>query len=384
MSERRKLSVLGATGSIGTQALDVVRKYPDAFEIVALTARSSAEKLFGLVREFKPKLAVLEKEPEVIPQDVRFCEWAFGADGLVKAACMDGVQDVLAAVVGIAGLPAALGALDHCERLLLANKEALVTGGALVMEKARRLKKKILPVDSEHSAIFQCLQAAGNNPVSRILLTASGGPFRTWSAGDIERATKAQALGHPTWRMGPKITVDCATMMNKGLEVIEAYWLFGLELDRIEVTVHPQSVVHSMIEFEDGAVLAQMGKPDMRGPISYALGFPGRLPYGGERLSFKERLELSFEAPDTRKFPCLAYAYQAQRQGGGYPVALNGANEAAVEAFLRERIPFGAIARVNGQVLEKYPGTPVRGVEDVYAVDQWARHAAREILDKLN
>ncbi|HIT00125.1 MAG TPA: 1-deoxy-D-xylulose-5-phosphate reductoisomerase [Candidatus Faecaligallichristensenella faecipullorum] len=382
MSERRKLSVLGATGSIGTQALDVVRKYPDAFEIVALTARSSAEKLFGLVREFKPKLAVLEKEPEVIPQDVRFCEWAFGADGLVKAACMDGVQDVLAAVVGIAGLPAALGALDHCERLLLANKEALVTGGALVMEKARRLKKKILPVDSEHSAIFQCLQAAGNNPVSRILLTASGGPFRTWSAGDIERATKAQALGHPTWRMGPKITVDCATMMNKGLEVIEAYWLFGLELDRIEVTVHPQSVVHSMIEFEDGAVLAQMGKPDMRGPISYALGFPGRLPYGGERLSFKERLELSFEAPDTRKFPCLAYAYQAQRQGGGYPVALNGANEAAVEAFLRERIPFGAIARVNGQVLEQYPGTPVRGVEDVYAVDQWARHAAREILDK--
>lgn len=382
MSERRKLSVLGATGSIGTQALDVVRKYPDAFEIVALTARSSAEKLFGLVREFKPKLAVLEKEPEVIPQDVRFCEWAFGADGLVKAACMDGVQDVLAAVVGIAGLPAALGALDHCERLLLANKEALVTGGALVMEKARRLKKKILPVDSEHSAIFQCLQAAGNNPVSRILLTASGGPFRTWSAGDIERATKAQALGHPTWRMGPKITVDCATMMNKGLEVIEAYWLFGLELDRIEVTVHPQSVVHSMIEFEDGAVLAQMGKPDMRGPISYALGYPGRLPYGGERLSFKERLELSFEAPDTRKFPCLAYAYQAQRQGGGYPVALNGANEAAVEAFLRERIPFGAIARVNGQVLEQYPGTPVRGVEDVYAVDQWARHAAGEILDK--
>ncbi len=382
MSERRKLSVLGATGSIGTQALDVVRKYPDAFEIVALTARSSAEKLFGLVREFKPKLAVLEKEPEVIPQDVRFCEWAFGADGLVKAACMDGVQDVLAAVVGIAGLPAALGALDHCERLLLANKEALVTGGALVMEKARRLKKKILPVDSEHSAIFQCLQAAGNNPVSRILLTASGGPFRTWSAGDIERATKAQALGHPTWRMGPKITVDCATMMNKGLEVIEAYWLFGLELDRIEVTVHPQSVVHSMIEFEDGAVLAQMGKPDMRGPISYALGYPGRLPYGGERLSFKERLELSFEAPDTRKFPCLAYAYQAQRQGGGYPVALNGANEAAVEAFLRERIPFGAIARVNGQVLEQYPGTPVRRVEDVYAVDQWARHAAGEILDK--
>lgn len=384
MSERRKLSVLGATGSIGTQALDVVRKYPDAFEIVALTARSSAEKLFELVREFKPKLAVLEKEPEVIPQDVRFCEWVFGADGLVKAACMDGVQDVLAAVVGIAGLPAALGALDHCERLLLANKEALVTGGALVMEKARRLKKKILPVDSEHSAIFQCLQAAGNNPVSRILLTASGGPFRTWSAGDIERATKAQALGHPTWRMGPKITVDCATMMNKGLEVIEAYWLFGLELDRIEVTVHPQSVVHSMIEFEDGAVLAQMGKPDMRGPISYALGFPGRLPYGGERLSFKERLELSFEAPDTRKFPCLAYAYQAQRQGGGYPVALNGANEAAVEAFLRERIPFGAIARVNGQVLEQYPGTPVRGGEDVYAVDQWARHEAREILDKLN
>lgn len=382
MSERRKLSVLGATGSIGTQALDVVRKYPDAFEIVALTARSSAEKLFELVREFRPQLAVLEKEPEIIPRDVRFCEWAFGADGLVKAACMDGVQDVLAAVVGIAGLPAALGALDHCERLLLANKEALVTGGALVMEKARRLKKKILPVDSEHSAIFQCLQAAGNNPVSRILLTASGGPFRTWSAGDIERATKAQALGHPTWRMGPKITVDCATMMNKGLEVIEAYWLFGLELDRIEVTVHPQSVVHSMIEFEDGAVLAQMGKPDMRGPISYALGFPGRLPYGGERLSFKERLELSFEAPDTRKFPCLAYAYQAQRQGGGYPVALNGANEAAVEAFLRERIPFGAIARVNGQVLEQYPGTPVRGVEDVYAVDQWARHAAREILDK--
>lgn len=384
MNERRKLSVLGATGSIGTQTLDVVRQHPEAFEIAALTAHSNAEKLYALVREFRPQLAVLDREPECIPEDVRFCQWAFGAEGLLKAACLEGVQDVLTAVVGIAGLPAALAALDHCERLLLANKEALVTGGALVMEKARRLNKKILPVDSEHSAIFQCLQAAGGNPLSRILLTASGGPFRTWSAQEIDCATKAQALGHPTWRMGPKITVDCATMMNKGLEVIEAYWLFGLDLDKIEVAVHPQSVVHSMIEFEDGAVLAQMGKPDMRGPISYALGYPERIPYGGERLSFRERMELTFEAPDMQKFPCLKYAYQAQRQGGGYPVALNGANEEAVAAFLQERIPFGAIARVNGQVMERFPGADIHTVEDVYAVDEWARYVAKAILYKLN
>ena len=372
----RKIALLGATGSIGTQALDIIRRYPDKFHITALAARSNADALFDLIREFRPDMAALAEEPERLPDDVRFCQWFFGENApeeLVRHAKAD---DTLVAIVGIAALPAALQALNVSERLLLANKEALVTGGDLVMGRAARLKKAVLPIDSEHSAIFQCLQGRAGNPVARLILTASGGPFRTWRKEAIDAATPAQALGHPTWRMGRKITVDCASMMNKGLEVIEAHHLFAMPPEKIDVVVHPQSVIHSMVEFEDGAVLAQMGRPDMRVPIGYALGYPERLPFGGERLDFAQLGQMTFEAPDTQRFPCLRLALEALKAGGVMPVALNGANEEAVAAFLRGAIPFGGIARVVEETLNRTPYATIAAPEDVYESDRKARAAA--------
>ena len=379
----RTLAILGATGSIGRQALDIARRVPDQFRVTLLTAHSRAEALFELVREFRPAVAALTAEPDTLPEDVRFCQWYFGEDAVRQAVLAAKADDVLSAVVGVAGLPAAMAALDVSGRLLLANKESLVTGGALVMGKAAALHKPIVPVDSEHSAIFQCLQAQGGNPVSRLILTASGGPFRTWEKGDIERATRAQALGHPTWKMGAKITVDCAGMMNKGFEVIEAHHLFSMPMEKIDVIVHPQSVIHSMIEFEDGAVLAQLGAPDMRVPIGYAMGYPARIPFGGERLDFARIASLTFEAPDMERFPCLRMAIDAQKAGGVMPVALNGANEEAVAAFLDERIPFGGIARTVETVLARTENASVREIGDVYEADRRARFMARDVLRAL-
>lgn len=379
----RTLAILGATGSIGRQALDIARRVPDQFNVTLLTAHSRAEALFELVREFRPAVAALTAEPDTLPEDVRFCQWYFGEDAVRQAVLAAKADDVLSAVVGVAGLPAAMAALDVSGRLLLANKESLVTGGALVMGKAAALHKPIVPVDSEHSAIFQCLQAQGGNPVSRLILTASGGPFRTWEKGDIERATRAQALGHPTWKMGAKITVDCAGMMNKGFEVIEAHHLFNMPMEKIDVIVHPQSVIHSMIEFEDGAVLAQLGAPDMRVPIGYAMGYPCRIPFGGERLDFARIASLTFEAPDVERFPCLRMAIDAQKAGGVMPVALNGANEEAVAAFLDERIPFGGIARTVETVLARTENASVREIGDVYEADRRARFMARDVLRAL-
>lgn len=379
----RTLAILGATGSIGRQALDIARRVPDQFRVTLLTAHSRAEALFELVREFRPAVAALTAEPDTLPEDVRFCQWYFGEDAVRRAVLAAKADDVLSAVVGVAGLPAAMAALDVSGRLLLANKESLVTGGALVMGKAAALHKPIVPVDSEHSAIFQCLQARGGNPVSRLILTASGGPFRTWEKRDIERATRAQALGHPTWKMGAKITVDCAGMMNKGFEVIEAHHLFNMPMEKIDVIVHPQSVIHSMIEFEDGAVLAQLGAPDMRVPIGYAMGYPARIPFGGERLDFARIASLTFEAPDMERFPCLRMAIDAQKAGGVMPVALNGANEEAVAAFLDERIPFGGIARTVETVLARTENASVREIGDVYEADRRARFMARDVLRAL-
>ena len=379
----RTLAILGATGSIGRQALDIARRVPDQFRVTLLTAHSRAEALFELVREFRTAVAALTAEPDTLPEDVRFCQWYFGEDAVRQAVLAAKADDVLSAVVGVAGLPAAMAALDVSGRLLLANKESLVTGGALVMGKAAALHKPIVPVDSEHSAIFQCLQAQGGNPVSRLILTASGGPFRTWEKGDIERATRAQALGHPTWKMGAKITVDCAGMMNKGFEVIEAHHLFSMPMEKIDVIVHPQSVIHSMIEFEDGAVLAQLGAPDMRVPIGYAMGYPARIPFGGERLDFARIASLTFEAPDMERFPCLRMAIDAQKAGGVMPVALNGANEEAVAAFLDERIPFGGIARTVETVLARTENASVREIGDVYEADRRARFMARDVLRAL-
>lgn len=378
----RTIAILGATGSIGTQALDIARRHPDHFVPVCLTAKSSAEKLFDLVREFRPRVAALDIEPEFIPDDVKDCEWFFGEGSSARALAAAQADDALCAIVGIAGLDAVWTALDCCERVLLANKEALVTGGGLVMEKAARLGKAMLPVDSEHSAIFQCLQASNGNPVSRIILTASGGALRDMPLDQIYNATREDVLRHPTWVMGGKITVDCATMLNKGLEVIEAHYLFDMPVEKIDVIVHPQSVIHSMVEFNDGAVLAQLGSPDMRGPIGYAMGYPERVAYNGKRLDFTQLSQLTFKQPDPTRYRCLWLALDAMKAGGTAPVVLNGANEAAVDWFLHDRIPFGMIPEIVERVLEKIPVSSIKSISDVYEADTIARQAALEILKK--
>ncbi len=375
----RTIAVLGATGSIGQQALDLIRRHSDHFKASVLTANRNHEALFDMVRAFRPAAAGLVVQPESLPEDVRFCDWYFGEDCSERALLAHRPDDCLAAVVGIAGLGAVMTALAACERVLLANKEALVTAGDLVMARARELGKTILPVDSEHSAIFQCLEGANGNPPRRLILTASGGPFRTWSAEEIRGATVVDALGHPTWRMGEKITVDCATMMNKGLEVIEAHHLFQMPEAALDVVVHPQSVIHSMVEFSDGAILAQMGAPDMRGPIGYALGYPARLPYGAVPLDFA-KLTLTFEAPDEARFPCLRLAREALREGESAPVVLNGANEAAVGAFLQGAIPFGDIARLVEGALQTVPKRVIDSLEAVRAADREARAFVRKAL----
>ena len=381
--EKRTIAILGATGSIGTQALDLVRRYPERFSATCLTAHASSEKLFELVRTFRPKTAGLVCEPEHIPEDLRFCEWFFGSDCSVKALEAAKPQDALCAITGIAGLDAVWTALDVCEHVLLANKEALVTGGDLVMEKARRLNKPMLPVDSEHSAIFQCLRAAEGNPVRSIILTASGGALREWPKDKIENACVDDVLKHPTWNMGSKITVDCASMVNKGLEIIEAHHLFDMSAEKIRVVVHPQSIIHSMVEFEDGAVLAQMGHPDMRGPIGYAMAYPERIPYDAKPLSFADIGSLSFMEPDLDRFPALGYAIEALKRGGAMPIVLNGANEAAVSAFLHKQIPFGRIPEIILNALESVEQRAIRTIGDVYETDALARACADKMIRRL-
>ena len=376
----KKIAVLGSTGSIGTQALDLCRRHPDRYQVTALTARGSREKLFAQVREFRPEMAGLTEgiDAAEIPEDLKFCRWMSGQEALHAAAAEVDADQVLVSIVGIAGLRSVLDALEAGRQVLLANKEALVTGGHLVTDLAAKAGKPLLPVDSEHSAIFQCLQGAGGNQPSKILLTASGGPFRQWSRERIEQATPAEALRHPNWSMGAKITVDSASMFNKGLEIMEARWLFDLPEDRIEVVVHPESIVHSAIVFRDGAVLAQLGLPDMRVPIGYAMAYPERMETGVEPPDLSALGSLTFEKPDEQKFPALRLAREALRAGGAACTVFNGANEEAVAAFLREEIPFGEIARRVEKALDRLAGLPADSLEDILEADRRARLAAGE------
>ncbi len=371
----KKIAVLGSTGSIGTQTLDLCARHPEKYRVTALTARSSREKLFEQVRRFRPEMAGLTEgiTPEEIPEDLRFCRWVSGKEALRAAAVETEADQVLVAIVGIAGLQSVMDALEAGRQVLLANKEALVTGGHLVMELARRKGKPILPVDSEHSAIFQCLQAAGPNRPERILLTASGGPFRTWDAAAIRTATREQALKHPNWSMGAKITVDSASMFNKGLEIMEARWLFDLPEDRITVVVHPESIVHSAIVFCDGAVLAQLGVPDMRVPIGYAMAYPERMTTGVPAPDLFDLGSLTFEKPDEEKFPALRLAREALRAGGAACTVLNGANEEAVSLFLRGEIPFGGITERVEKALDRLAGLTANSLEEIFEADRLAR-----------
>lgn len=379
------IAILGSTGSIGTQALELVRLHPEEFRVVALTARSSREKLFEQVREFRPEVAGLTEPIPMseIPEDVRFCRWVMGKEALRVAAAEVPADMVLVSVVGIAGLQSVMDALGANRQVLLANKEALVTGGHLVMDAAKRIGKPILPVDSEHSAIFQCLQGAGGNQPMRLLLTASGGPFRTWTREQMQNATRAQALKHPNWSMGAKITIDSASMFNKALEIIEAHWLFDMPPEKIQVVVHPQSIVHSAVEFADGAVLAQLGVPDMRVPIAYAMTYPRRIPTGSKPLDLFSIGTLTFEPGDPVRFPALRLAGECLNAGGAACTILNGANEIAVAAFLRDVIPFGAISRIVEGTLEACGAMPADTLDDIFHADLEARRVAKEIAEKL-
>ncbi len=387
-STRRRLAVLGSTGSIGTQALQVAALHPDRFEVVALTAHQSREKLFEQVRAFRPKLAGLSTPVPLseIPRDLRFCEWVFGEEALLLAAQAN-CDDVLVSVVGMAGLKSVLAALEKGRRVLLANKEALVAGGKLVTQAAEKAgENALLPVDSEHSAIFQCLQGAAGNPIDTLYLTCSGGPFRTLNKEGIRAATRDQALKHPNWVMGQKITIDSATLFNKALEVIEAKWLFHVEPEQIQVVVHPQSVVHSAVGFRDGGLLAQLGTPDMRLPILYAMSYPQRLPTGGEKLDLFALSSLTFERPDPERFPSLRMAYEALRAGGAAACVLNAANEVAVAHLLQtakgNSMPVGRIFDTVEETLCRAGHLPAETLPQVLEADRKAREIAEAFLAK--
>ena len=381
----KQVAILGSTGSIGTQTLDVVRQYPDKFSVFMISANSSADLLIEQARAFRVPHVVICNPDKF--QQVKDALPGVDVQLGIDAAC-HWVQDpqvdvVVAAMVGFSGLKPTLAAVRAGKTIALANKETLVAAGSLVMGEAARCKAPIYPVDSEHSAIFQCLLGAGGNPLKTIHLTASGGPFRTWEKDKIASATKAQALKHPNWDMGAKITIDSATMMNKGFEVIEAKWLFGVEASRIHVVVHPESVVHSMVEFEDGAVLAQLGCPDMRLPIALAMAYPTRLPLEGKRLDFGTLGSLTFAEPDRDKFPCLQLAFDAISQGGNIPCAMNAANEAAVAAYLKDKIRFYDIPEVISAVMAGTSFLQEPSLEDIFATHEEAFAQAQRRISAL-
>ncbi|HEX6266302.1 MAG TPA: 1-deoxy-D-xylulose-5-phosphate reductoisomerase [Burkholderiales bacterium] len=378
------LAVLGATGSIGASTLDVVAAHAGRYPLFALTAHASADALLELCRVHRPRYAVLSGLSGSRELEKRFMLAAgsrllFGAAALEQIATDAGCEAVMAGIVGAAGLASTLAAARAGKRVLLANKEALVMAGPLVMRAARESGATLLPVDSEHNAVFQCLSDV--KAVSRILLTASGGPFRGLPLDKLDAVTPEQACAHPNWVMGRKISVDSATMMNKGLEVIEARWLFDVEAGRIEVLIHPQSIVHSLVEYVDGSVIAQLSNPDMRVPIAHALAYPQRIASGARPLDLAGMKDLSFERPDHQRFPCLPLAYAALQAGGTAPAALNAANEVAVEAFLAGRLPFTAIPRVIEATLEATATSQGESLPEILEVDALARRNARERID---
>jgi 1-deoxy-D-xylulose-5-phosphate reductoisomerase len=381
---RRRVAVLGSTGSIGRQALDLIERLPERFEVTALAAGSDAATLAAQVRRHRPRLAAL-RDPagraalEAAAREAR-CDIVVGADAARTAASQARADVVLAAIVGAAGLEPVWEALRRGRVVALANKESLVLAGALLKDTLAKHRGAIVPVDSEHSAVHQCLRGERTEDVARLVLTASGGPFRTRPVETLDAVKPEEALRHPVWNMGRKISVDSATLMNKGLEVIEAHWLFGLPEERIEVVLHPQGVVHSMVEMNDGSILAQMGLADMRGPILYALSHPERALSPLPRFDFSQGRALEFEPVDPGRFPCLGLARQALRAGGTAPAALNAANEVAVEAFLEGRLAFTGIARLVSEVLERHPVVPLASLEDVLENDRTARRRAKELL----
>lgn len=381
----KQLAILGSTGSIGTQTLDVVRQHPDKFSVYMISANSSADLLIEQAKAFQvPHVVICQPDKyQQVREALSGVDVCLGIDAACSLVQAPEVDVVVAAMVGFSGLKPTLAAVRAGKTIALANKETLVAAGSLVMGEAARCHAPVYPVDSEHSAIFQCLLGADGNPVQKLHLTASGGPFRTWEKSRIASATKAQALKHPNWDMGAKITIDSATMMNKGFEVIEARWLFNVDASRIHVVVHPESVIHSMVEFEDGAVLAQLGCPDMRLPIALALAYPTRLPLEGKRLDFGSLCSLTFFEPDRDKFPCLQLAFDAMGQGGNVPCAMNAANEAAVAAYLKDQIRFYDIPEVISAVMAGTSFIQQPSLEDIFATHEEACALAQRRISAL-
>ncbi len=384
---KRRIAILGSTGSIGTQALEVIKQHPDKLDVEVLTAHSNSQLLIRQALEFMPNAVVISNESlyqrvyeALDPYDIKVYSGSASIEQIVE---MESIDMVLVALVGWSGLKPTLRAIEAGKQIALANKETLVVAGELVTKLARDKGVNIYPVDSEHSAIFQCLAGEFHNPVEKIILTASGGPFRGMNHEELQHVTKEQALKHPNWNMGCKVTIDSATLMNKGLEVIEAKWLFNIEIPKIEVVVHPQSIIHSMVQFADGSIKAQMGMPDMRLPIQYALTYPQRLPSQFPKFSFDQCLQFTFEKPDTENFRCLNIAYEAIRLGGNMPCVMNAADEVAVHAFLRNEIKFLKIPELIELSMSKisFKGNP--SLSDYEATDLESRAVATELISKF-
>lgn len=379
----KNISILGSTGSIGTQTLDVIREI-GGINVCAVTANNNIELLEKQIREFKPDIAAVMdcEKAEILKERTKDCKTDIlsGMDGIIAAAVYDKSDTVLTSVVGNIGILPTFEAIKAGKDIALANKETLVSAGELIMNAVNKYGVKIYPVDSEHSAIFQCLQGNSENKIRRILLTASGGPFRGRNAEELKNVKASDALKHPNWNMGKKVTIDSASLMNKGLEVIEAKWLFGVEVEDIEVLVHPQSIVHSAVEYEDGAVIAQLGEPDMKVPIQYALTYPKRVKNSFPKIDFMERNSLTFEKPDTDTFKCLSLAYRAVKEGGTMPTVMNGANETAVNAFLNDKIGFLDIADIIEKTMSAYTVKYNYTVDDLIDADSWAREFSASLI----
>lgn len=381
--EKRHIAILGATGSIGTQALDVIGHHRDMFDVDLLTANNNADLLIRQALEFRPNNVVICNEAlydkvndALSGEDIKVWAGMESVNALVQSSSVD---VVLASMVGFSGLEPTLNAIKAGKVIALANKETLVAAGSIVTRLAREYNSPILPVDSEHSAIFQCLQGE-HTRIEKLILTASGGPFREWKAEDIAKATREQALKHPNWDMGAKVTIDSASMMNKGLEMIEASWLFQMSPDDIEIVVHPQSIVHSMVQFTDGCLKAQLGAPDMRVPIQYALSYPERLSLDTRRISFAELAHLDFYAPDSTRFPAIGLAYSAHRIGGNMACIMNGANEVAVDAFLKDRILFHRIPEIIEKTMEKATFVALPDIDNIYSSHNEAKEIATSLI----
>lgn len=385
----KKVVILGSTGSIGKNTLDIISCHPERFKVVGLTAGKNITLLSEQIKRFKPDVVAVSEEEdfkrlkEALKGIKKSPEVLFGIDGISQVSCMPDADIVVSAIVGAAGLIPTLSAIKSGKTVALANKETLVMAGELVSAHIRKSKAKLLPVDSEHSAIFQCIKGYNKKDIKKIILTASGGPFIGKKKEDLDKITPKAALKHPNWAMGKKVTIDSATLMNKGLEVIEAHYLFGIPIENIDVLIHPQSIIHSMVEFVDGSIIAQMSVPDMKGPIAYALSYPERLNNIVNVINFNKISSLTFQKPDHKTFPCLNLAYKALKIGGTMPTVLNASNEIAVEAFLNRNISFNHIPVIIKKVMENHSPMKAKSLESIMSVDRWAREKAIEFIRKI-